>query len=64
MRDTRRAGQAVGGTNQWCVKTTHVDVTAPADASEPAPAGPPVLGAPHRWSPRSPLLDYPNNGYT
>ena len=62
VRDTRRAGQLVGGTNRLHMETTAVDVTA-ADPALDA-AGPAVPGKPYTFTARSPLLDAPNNGYT
>ncbi len=61
-RDTRRAGQLVGGTNKLHIEVSSVEVGAPDQALDAA--GPAVLGKPHVWTPRSPLLDAPNNGYT
>jgi len=61
-RDTRRAGQLVGGTNKLHIEVSAVEVGAPDQALDAA--GPAVPGKPHVWTPRSPLLDAPNNGYT
>jgi hypothetical protein len=60
-RDTRRAGQLVGGTNKLHIEVTAVDPAAHDPALE---NGPCVPGVPHKWSPRTPLLDAPNQGYT
>lgn len=64
-RDARRGGMVVGGTNTRFVDVASVDVGPSAVAAEAAPSGPPpMVGAPHRWTKRSALLDNPNNGYT
>jgi hypothetical protein len=60
-RDTRRAGQVVGGTNKLHIVVSAVDPAVPDPALENGPA---VPGKPYKWSSRSPLLDAPNNGYT
>jgi hypothetical protein len=62
VRDTRRAGQVVGGTNQLHMEVSKIDVSAPDPALEEA--GPAVPGKPYVFSARSPLLETPNNGYT
>lgn len=65
VRDARRGGMVVGGTNTRFIDVSSVDVGPAAVAAEAAPAGaPPAVGAPYRWKKRVPLLDNPNNGYT
>lgn len=65
VRDARRGGMVVGGTNTRFIDVASVDVGPAAVAAEAAPAeAPPAVGAPYRWKKRVPLLDNPNNGYT
>ncbi|KAK9819806.1 hypothetical protein WJX72_002645 [[Myrmecia] bisecta] len=62
-RDTRRAGQLVGGTNKLHMVTRQYDVTAKDPALEGSEL-PPTLGKPYKWGKRTHLLDFENNGYT
>ncbi|CAL8461889.1 g1420 [Coccomyxa elongata] len=62
VRDKRREGQLVGGTNKKHMVTYEVDVTEKTQLSDSEP--PPAIGAPYKWKKKSSLLDYDNNGYT
>ncbi|EIE25146.1 hypothetical protein COCSUDRAFT_52776 [Coccomyxa subellipsoidea C-169] len=62
VRDIRREGQLVGGTNKKHMVKYQVDVSERTQFSESEPA--PAMGTPYKWKKKSNLLDYDNNGYT
>eukprot|EP00884_Botryococcus_braunii_P021803 jgi/Botrbrau1/8306/Bobra.0251s0032.1 len=63
VRDSRRQGQLVGGTNKKHEVTYKYDATAPDPDLEGSEL-PPTVGKPYKWGKRVSLLDFPNNGYT